>query len=790
MMTRLWRKIATADALGLMLILIALQTLTYGVSSSLRGTDTASLFWVCIIAALVGLLLSKRKLNGVQASAGIVALGVIGVWILGARLAYPLLDLLKSLDTLIPQIIPAIREQITIDTAALTEAWAVILQASSTLTARWQTWLLGINKNVTVNDALIRNMIWTLLIWIIAAWTGWFAGRRNAILALLPSVLLLAVVISYSEHKVETLWMMVFILLLLMGVWNYKNHTTQWERRRVDYSDSIRYDNTQAVLFLAISIGVIAYLTPSFSWSQLRDYLRERNNSNEAAEMLGIQEQPVSRQNTFFQKPALPRDHLLTGGFAQSKKIVMTIRTGELAPIINSSLTADAPRYYWRSTIYDEYMGAGWVTSAAPPQSYEANTPLIPGLLDGYRPLHLNVHLEQPEGKLFWSGILYSADIPLRANWRIRPQTNLFADQTALLDADMFAATTSAASYKADTFIPAVTIEELRSASTDYPEHIRNRYLALPRDLPQRVRELAAQITEKKDNPYDRAKAIESYLRTNYPYDLEVPAPPEDQDVADYFLFDLKKGYCDYYATAMVVLARASGLPARFVSGYSPGSYDPAGAQYIVRELNAHSWAEVYFPEIGWIEFEPTASQPEIERLETESEILTASEPATPLSRFLFQLRSTGVLYWLSPFVIALFVVILYFLVIERLLFMSLAPLKAVELVYREYYRWARPLAGERTRAETAHEFTDKLTRKLEQISTRSRRIRSSKRLQADAQRLTDIYHSSLFSKHATQKSDARAAFNTWKHLRWRLMIARIRDVLFAHSAPRNKTTE
>ena len=121
---------------------------------------------------------------------------------------------------------------------------------------------------------------------------------------------------------------------------------------------------------------------------------------------------------------------------------------------------------------------------------------------------------------------------------------------------------------------------------------------------------------------------------------------------------------------------------------------------------------------------------------------------------------------------------------------MSLTPLRAVEIVYREYYRWARPLAGERTRAETAHEFTDKLTRKLEQISTRSRRIRSSQRLQADAQHLTDIYHSSLFSKDATQKSDARAAFNTWRHLRWRLIGARIRDFAFAHTAARNKTTE
>src|SRR4030095_5471201 len=131
-----------------------------------------------------------------------------------------------------------------------------------------------------------------------------------------------------------------------------------------------------------------------------------------------------------------------------------------------------------------------------------------------------------------------------------------------------------------------------------------------PNSVPDRVLVLAREITKGMKNPYDKAKAIESYLRANYPYDLEIPDPPKEQDVADYFLFDLKRGYCDYYATAMVVLARASGLPARFVSGYSSGSYDAMNAQYIIRDLNAHSWVEIYFPEIGWIEFEPTASQP------------------------------------------------------------------------------------------------------------------------------------------------------------------------------------
>ena len=121
------------------------------------------------------------------------------------------------------------------------------------------------------------------------------------------------------------------------------------------------------------------------------------------------------------QKPSLPREHLLSGGSAQSQQIVMTIRTGELPPIPSSVLTSDPPRYYWRSVTYDNYGGGGWLTSSAPGQRYEPNTPLLPGLLNGYRTLHLDVEMVEPEGKLFWSGVLFSADVPIRADWRLRP---------------------------------------------------------------------------------------------------------------------------------------------------------------------------------------------------------------------------------------------------------------------------------------------------------------------------------------------------------------------------------
>jgi transglutaminase-like putative cysteine protease len=775
MMARFLRLIASAETIGLLLIAVALQALTDGIASSLRNTDTKSFFWVGLLGTLIAFGLSKRQANGIFAVVLMLILGVSGIWILGARLASPLLVLGHAILTLVPQIPHAIRSHVPIDTSEIQDAWLIVAEVSNALSLRFQTWLIGLHKNVTVNDALMRNLVWILLLWLLSAWTGWFAGRRDAIAALLPSILLLAAVTSYSEYKIYTLWVMVFVLLLLMGLWNYRNHTVQWDQRRVDYSDSIRYDVTQAVVLLSLLLGAVAFVMPSISWQEIRDYLRQ-SNTNEIAESLGVQQQQVPARPVPGPKPSLPRDHLLSGGFAQSEKIVMTIRTGELPPVPNPELAADAPRHYWRSTTYDTYVGAGWLTSPAPPQTLEANTPLIPGLLNAYRTLHLDVEMVEPEGKLFWSGILFTADVPLRANWRLRPPTNLFADQSALLEADLFAASSKARAYQAESYVPTVTVEKLRAASTDYPESIRQKYLKLPKSVPQRVYQLANQITQDKATAYDKAKAIEAYLRT-YPYDLDVPTPPQDKDVADFFLFDLKKGYCDYYATAMVVLARASGLPARFVAGYASGSYDAADAVYVVRELHAHSWAEIFFPEIGWIEFEPTAAQPEIELpLKEEAVVGAAPDPAT--TRLLNQFRFETLLYWLSPVGIVLLGSLLYFIWIERWLYLRLAPATAVEKIYRRLYRLGRPVAGERTKAETAYEFMQKLVNHIDSLRGRSRFTTYLSGTQQNIQFLTDMYQNTLFAHHTIDKRDVRTALRIWKRLRVRLYVARLHNAL------------
>ncbi|HKY55287.1 MAG TPA: hypothetical protein VJM08_13310, partial [Anaerolineales bacterium] len=150
MILSLARKILSANVMGVLLVILSLWLLTYGISSSLRDTDTTTLFPVCLTAALVGLGLSKGKLNGTQASILIVALGFIGVWIIGAGLISPLLNLLQTITPVIPQLNPALHSPLVVDTNAIIEAWIIVLETSSVLAARLQTWLFGFNASVIV----------------------------------------------------------------------------------------------------------------------------------------------------------------------------------------------------------------------------------------------------------------------------------------------------------------------------------------------------------------------------------------------------------------------------------------------------------------------------------------------------------------------------------------------------------------------------------------------------------------------------------------------------------------
>ncbi|HSB66927.1 MAG TPA: transglutaminase-like domain-containing protein, partial [Anaerolineales bacterium] len=204
----------------------------------------------------------------------------------------------------------------------------------------------------------------------------------------------------------------------------------------------------------------------------------------------------------------------------------------------------------------------------------------------------------------------------------------------------------------------AETVRQLQEAGTEYPQWVQDEYLQLPKDITPRTRELAKTIAGDLTDPYDIANAITEWLRNNIVYDQSISTPPPNQERIDWFLFDYKQGFCNYYASAEVVMLRSLGIPSRMAVGFAQGQREvppitiPQSGRpvniheeqlsetstYVVRHKDAHAWPEVFFPDIGWIIFEPTASQPPLYRpsgepLDTPNERTTGAEagPQNPL---------------------------------------------------------------------------------------------------------------------------------------------------------------
>jgi hypothetical protein len=147
-------------------------------------------------------------------------------------------------------------------------------------------------------------------------------------------------------------------------------------------------------------------------------------------------------------------------------------------------------------------------------------------------------------------------------------------------------------------------IARLRADNQAYSE-ANKRYLQLPETFNPRIADLTQSVTKQTNNRYDKAKAVESYLQNNLGYTLDLKAGGSDP-LSD-FLFNVREGHCEYFATAMAIMLRTQGIATRIVNGFQQGEYNETADMYIVRQRNAHSWVEVYFPgENTWVRFDPT----------------------------------------------------------------------------------------------------------------------------------------------------------------------------------------
>ena len=287
------------------------------------------------------------------------------------------------------------------------------------------------------------------------------------------------------------------------------------------------------------------------------------------------------------------------------------------------------PRYYWRAKYYETYNNGQWktgpaLTSYLTPDEFTLNSP-------EYKERWETTVSILPRVRM---STLYTPNEPV---WVNRPvEANIVTNSGGIEELISVRATSPlfvAEEYSVRSSLENATINDLRSAGTDYPEWVIKRYLQVPDSVTPRTIELALQIANGYDNPYDVAMAVTRYLRSNIKYQEYFIDLPNDQDLIDWLLFDKREGFCNYYASAEVIMLRSLGIPARLAVGFAQGEtiqntdlltnfndelLDKSNGSlnsevdfqiYHVRQRDAHAWPEVYFPGTGWVVFEPTANQ-------------------------------------------------------------------------------------------------------------------------------------------------------------------------------------
>ncbi|MEK7807535.1 MAG: transglutaminase-like domain-containing protein [Chloroflexota bacterium] len=752
----------------IVLILVAVLFRIVGVVfSNLRtqnvniGVETDLFSWIALFGLLLGWALAATKIRSWQATAAAAVGGatviIIRVGQLGDELLTLIIGAISYVVILVARLITTIQNDqpfLLPDFTPISIVWEQIITVIPILILRTLQWLTFLFMNRATVDPVASALLWCSVGWFMAVWAAWHLRRHDApLVALFPPLILMGTISYYYDaNRNSTPLIISALLALIMLLLAFNSHEARerfWKRFNIDYFDEVWRDLAMYVIPISIALVVLVNVMPNNVVNEIVDrfnkMIRYRvENTAPAAETgsgsgsgAGAGDAAAPPPPSLFElarSPGLPRSHLITARSEDlSKELVMIISTSDL-----QTSNANLPRYYWRNITYDIYTGRGWLSSITSEIDYEAGQPTEDAdRLRARRALRQDVQLAKGfKGLMLEAGTLITVDHNFRVAWR-EP-------------GDFFGATVEAESYRAVSMISTATQDQLRSAGENYPPSILDRYLTLPDDVPSRIHALARDLTATSATPYDRARAIENYLR-KFPYTLDLYAPPVNRDVVDYFLFDLQRGYCDYYATAMVVLTRAAGVPARLATGYAAGKYDAAQMHYVVTEAEAHSWVEVYFPEYGWVEFEPTGGRAPIDR---------EAEAASPTTQSLAQLTAGFRIdplagWWKIPLGGAILILTFFaaWLAADDLRLRRSAPAQAINQVYARARKEARRLKVALHEGDTPNEFA----KKVERLEIRDLRL------------LIDEYARANYMPVEIEKRDRDRVIALWNRLRWRL---------------------
>ena len=498
---------------------------------------------------------------------------------------------------------------------------------------------IGRERNVT--DPLLFLILMSVLYWILSTTAGYSLTRTgNPWRAVLPSGVAIVIIHTYDSFISIRMWYLAFFLLcslLLVARIYYLSRRSSWQRQHTHTPLYVGIDLMRVTVGATVILILLAWVTPVVA-SSLGPAARIWNKLTEP--WLEIREE-IGRAFTSLQASVgIISDYYgknlpLGRGNTLTDMVVLTIET----PLRQSSNI----RFYWRARVYDNYDEGQWSTTFPEipkfftPDQTDFSHPDYQGRWDTV----FTVTTETPLSILYTASQPTWVSRPAELQVQYNPDGNL---DVASIRADV--PVMAGETYQFFASVTDATVSQLRQAGNNYPEWVTDRYLQIPDSVTPRTIELAHEISEGLDNPYEIAEAVTKYLRENITYTDTVPPLPVNQDPIDWILFEQNEGFCNYYATSEVILLRALGIPARMAVGYAQGERT-LGIQeelvsesinarmregfqtqrfaeegifssetYTVRQRDAHAWPEVYFPEIGWVEFEPTLNQLPLARLE------------------------------------------------------------------------------------------------------------------------------------------------------------------------------
>lgn len=479
-----------------------------------------------------------------------------------------------------------------------------------TLYFRLQHFVQVVSRGEPSDDPLIFVVIMAILYWTMGCVAGWTVFRRNGLWSAVipPGLAVLVNAYFYFGDANLSFYLAAYVFLALMLIIRVDQNIRQirWQSVRARVPSETAYHIGRAGAIAALLLVGLSWTGPAVAryenvsrlwrtisrpWNQTREVLSDALSSLRSPAVVAIEHYGDELR--------------LDAGTQPEDRRIMQVQPEKLPEA--------GGRFYWRSRTYDFYQDGRWSSTGGRSVTFEPDQGNLP-LQDASRREFIEV-VFYPE--LSALAALYVPSQPVWVN-RTAEIYQTWVDGQ-LVDVTRVVAkrvVVSGEPYRVRAAIAQPTAQELRTAGDSYPDWVTGKYLQLPSSLSPRVAELAEQITSNVVSPYDKTVAITNWLRSNIEYSRETEAPPPGAEPIAWFLFDYQVGFCNYYASAEVLMLRSLGIPARLAGGYARGTYDFDRGLYRVSGDDAHAWPEVYFPGYGWIEFEPTVSQASIIRPE------------------------------------------------------------------------------------------------------------------------------------------------------------------------------